>query len=305
LTGGGGGRQRAMAEVLHMAAMSDVPKSSSQGACSSTSSPAVERRENPHALRSHDLKEKVFFGPTWCDNCGGVLIGDGWQCMGPCGRKCHRGLGMEAENCHADLCCTPCEKCVALTAKMSPYQFGDVSKQLMRNLKSRVKEQIVEEAVQEQKKFGRLDKIKEVAVGVRKNWDDKVVIWWLFVVQVGLVLLAQLVSHTLVLMVAWPMHGARGWRLAAYGASESAAVFIFVEAALILLARLLARQLLRYSDIIHAFMLEIMHIDLLELDIDLLLAAEAVLRVTECSLWVTCALWVASLANWIAEMRLA
>jgi len=101
------------------------------------------------------------------------------------------------------------------------------------------------------------------------------------------------------------MHGPRGWRLASYAAAQSAVVLLMVAVGLCGAGWALGRQLFRYSDIMHAFMSEIMHVDLLKLEVDLALAGSEVMKVSKRGVYLSLVLLVASVANWIMEMRLA
>ncbi|CAE7248055.1 mdn1 [Symbiodinium sp. CCMP2456] len=257
----------------------------------------------PRPLQAHDLKSKVFVVPTWCDICKGVLVGHGFVCAGPCQMRCHRGLGANgAENCKAELLMKKCEEVAHVQGQ---YQFGDVTKQIFRNEKQRIKDLVVTEFVKEQASFGKFDKLKAYSEALQEWWDeDRVVRYMLFAIfSIELVLFV--ISYSSVFLCAWPVHGAsRAGRLAwlqAVSNCTSAAVF---EGLLILLIHVLATQLLVYSDLVHSFVREILQINLSELQIDVGKAADAVTNITIHGLKTTACVACLGMALWMRAVQL-
>ena len=87
-------------------------------------------------LAPHDFEPTYFYLPDYCDNCGGVIVGNGFRCRGACGFKIHRGLGKGTENCHADVLLTLCEK---REGHEHSWDTGDLAKQIARNTHQAVK----------------------------------------------------------------------------------------------------------------------------------------------------------------------
>lgn len=256
--------------------------------------------------QKHCTVQRIFCKPHWCANCGGILIGTGIECRGPCKQRCHYGLGNGTENCYADFLLTPCHDGAALPCRKKPsYHFGDATKQLGRDIHSAIKNQVVVEIVKEQAHFGKLDKIREVAEEIQRIWsDDFVVRWWLlaqllsaFVMQVG--------GYFLVLAIAFPLHGQRAWRLASLQATQTTAVIIFVEGVVAFLVNMLSAQMVSYSELVHFFCLEILHIDLTELKVDLCLTGEALIRTSTRALRISVACWLAITCAWYGQLKLA
>ncbi|CAE7789768.1 MDN1, partial [Symbiodinium necroappetens] len=266
-------------------------------------SPMSVSPPKPRPLQAHDLKKKVFVVPTWCDICKGVLVGHGFVCAGPCQMRCHRGLGANgAENCKAELLMKKCEEVAHVQGQ---YQFGDVTKQIFRNEKQRIKDLVVTEFVKEQASFGKFDKLKAYSEALQEWWDeDRVVRYMLFAIaSIELVLLV--ISYSSVFLCAWPVHGAsRAGRLAwlqAVSNCTSAAVF---EGLLLLLIHVLATQLLVYSDLVHSFVREILQINLSELQIDVGKAADAVTNITIHGLKTTACIACLGMALWMRAVQL-
>jgi len=257
----------------------------------------------PRPLQAHELKSKVFVVPTWCDICKGVLVGHGFVCAGPCQMRCHRGLGANgAENCKAELLMKKCEEVAHVQGQ---YQFGDVTKQIFRNEKQRIKDLVVTEFVKEQASFGKFDKLKAYSEALQEWWDEDRVVRYMLLAIFSIELALLVISYSSVFLCAWPVHGAsRASRLAwlqAVSNCTSAAVF---EGLLILLIHVLATQLLVYSDLVHSFVREILQINLSELQIDVGKAADAVTNITVHGLKTTACVACLGMALWMRAVQL-
>lgn len=206
---------------------------------------------------------------------------------------------MGTENCHAELLQVTCE---ATAHRRGSYRFGDASRQLARNVHSRVKETVVAEAVKEQEQFGKFQKVKELAEEVRRRWDDVAVRRWVLLCQVLSVLAVQLTTWAAMLLVAGPIHGPRAWRLASWQATQSSATLLAVQLLLAALVLLAARWVLLYSELIHAFVLEVLFVDLKAIGVDLQRAAGSVQGVSWRAAVAASAMWVGVAGVWMQQL---
>mmetsp|Transcript_49912 Transcript_49912/g.143710 ORF Transcript_49912/g.143710 Transcript_49912/m.143710 type:complete len:299 (-) Transcript_49912:188-1084(-) len=255
-------------------------------------------------LQKHDVKDNYFVKPAWCDICEGVLTGNGIQCMGPCGRKCHRGVGKNTFNCYASLLASPCD-CSVEPIKEGRYRFRDMFRQWGRDLRTSAKELVVVEAFKEQQKLGNVSKVKDLAFQLRSHWDEARANRYFVVGQLASIAVVHCLTYLVTLLVGAPLHGEHGWRLACLQAAHSVNLLLMFEGSLVLVVFVLARQAQRYSELIHAFAKEILFLDVQELHIDVWLAGAAVERVTTSALLSTGALAVLSAAVWLREFVLA
>mmetsp|Transcript_38000 Transcript_38000/g.104506 ORF Transcript_38000/g.104506 Transcript_38000/m.104506 type:complete len:266 (-) Transcript_38000:91-888(-) len=252
-------------------------------------------------FRAHDMRKKVFVLPTWCDTCAGILVGTGYECTGPCKLRCHRGLGDKAsENCRADMLLKPCE--AGAVHAQGSYHFGDISRQMRRDAKQKVKDVVLTEFVKEQRGFGKFDRLREQVHGLASWWDDTNVILRLVGLQLVTVVFTVAVASGLVHTFG---RGPLTSQQARLHATYSLSLLIFHEVVLFLVARILAMGMLRYSDLIHTFVHEVLNIDLTEVEINLDDAARAVLRVVNQMLLISAALFVVSAAAWVAALQTA
>jgi len=250
------------------------------------------------------MTEKTFFKASWCDFCGGILVGSGFKCLGPCGQKCHRGNGNGTFHCHAGVLQTVCEH-GAGPQKPAKFKLRDIPKQMGRDLLSFVKEQVVTEVIREQRKLGHFNIARSVIDEIRTRWENDTVAWILFALQLGSAFALYAVTYIVTLLCAWPVHGERGWRLACVQAIHSANLLIMFEGALCVLAGFLSRQVMLYSAVVEAFCKEILFVNPQELNIDLMEAGAAVDMMLRTALPRTLALGVCAVAIWLREVWFA
>eukprot|EP00929_Paragymnodinium_shiwhaense_P105322 TRINITY_DN70279_c0_g1_i1.p1 TRINITY_DN70279_c0_g1~~TRINITY_DN70279_c0_g1_i1.p1 ORF type:complete len:279 (+),score=44.92 TRINITY_DN70279_c0_g1_i1:107-943(+) len=261
---------------------------------------AVSRRDSDSefVFRPHTYRRKVFVVPTWCDVCAGVLIGDGFQCDGPCRLRWHLGLGDGVENCCADMLLTSCQ--AGRKHKEGTYSFGDVSKQLARNARQAVKDIVVQEAVKEQKELGKFDKLKEAVNELQSWWDTRIVIGCTLAAQVASVLIIAVVTCSSIHI--WGKGAVKPAVYRLQCASAIAAV-VFTEMLLTALIYFIAWQAVRYSALVHMFVMKVLRVNLEEVDIDLEVAAREVLRVCKPLLVSSGSIWVCSISAWLRALQ--
>eukprot|EP00928_Gymnodinium_smaydae_P037896 TRINITY_DN26251_c0_g1_i2.p1 TRINITY_DN26251_c0_g1~~TRINITY_DN26251_c0_g1_i2.p1 ORF type:complete len:369 (-),score=97.08 TRINITY_DN26251_c0_g1_i2:46-1092(-) len=253
--------------------------------------------EKAKVKRPHQLQKKSFIIPTWCDICSGILVGGGYECSF-CGLRCHAGLGGPgAENCRADLLCKPCEK--GCEHVIGTYKFGDITKQLARNVHQNVKDTVVSEIVKEQRGFGKFDRLKEQMAALRDAWDDNKVIGGVLLVQLASVALTMLFTYMLVFALRLSLS------LANLQASLLVASLLLHWTVLFLVVHLLARGMIRYSALVHTFVLTILQIDLEEMEINLDDAGHALVRTSRVVLIASTTAWVAAAGVWMRLVRAA
>mmetsp|Transcript_40149 Transcript_40149/g.115889 ORF Transcript_40149/g.115889 Transcript_40149/m.115889 type:complete len:267 (-) Transcript_40149:71-871(-) len=252
--------------------------------------------EESTVIRAHELEDKVFILPTWCDMCAGILVGRAYQCTG-CKQRCHLGLGDNgAENCHADLLLQSCKH--GVKHAKGTYQFGDITKQLARDAHQTVKDVVVKEAVKEQRGYGKFDKLKEQVHELKAQWSDSKALQYTLLLQSASVILIGLVSYIFP-FVGLGKLGSGAVSLGRLLASWSVALLLFHHVLILAALRLAAAGMLRYSALVHAFVNNILHIDLAELEINLDHTAVAVQRVVDRAIVITLAVWVVSVDVWL------
>jgi len=255
----------------------------------------------PQPLQAHTLKSKVFVVPTWCDICKGVLVGHGFQCVGCCQRRCHRGLGgNQSENCKAELLLKPCK---VVEHVQGEYRFGDVSKQIFRNEKQRIKDIVVTEFMKEQASFGKFEKLKAYSAALQDWWDEDQVIRYTFAAVLLGELATLIISYSLVFLFSWPVHGAARSNMLGklQAASNFTSVAVF-EGLVLLALHMLSRQLILYSELVHGFVREILQIDLAELQIDVGKASLAINAVTIRGLQLCAGVAILGYAVWLRSL---
>jgi len=255
-------------------------------------------------LQKHDVEEYCCLKPEWCDICQGVLTSNAIQCMGPCGRKCHRGVGKNTFSCYASLLASPCDSSAKPVHK-GRFRFRDVIRQWGRDLKTSVKEQVVEEALREQRKLGNLSKVEQLAAELRGRWDDAKAKRCFFFCQTASIFIVYILTYLSTVLIGAPLYGVHGWRLACLQAAHSVNLALALEGSLVLFFYALSRQVERYSELIHAFFKEILHVDMLDLHIDLMQAGSAVEGLMCFALVSTAGLAAFSVAIWLREFAFA
>eukprot|EP00438_Fugacium_kawagutii_P009775 Skav218796 [mRNA] locus=scaffold1140:183205:186833:- [translate_table: standard] len=195
-------------------------------------------------LAAHSLKKKVFLVPTWCSNCKGVLVGSGFECTGPCRMRCHIGLGAnKAEHCKAELLLKPCEECEESSRVHGKYKFGDMTKQIFRNEHQRIKDMVVQEALKEQRSFGKFDKLKSYAEDIQSKWDAQMVKQYLLYAVLLSNFAIFMLIYCFVLLIAWPAHGySRAQSLGWFQAVSNFASLTIFEGVLAVALHLLLHQ---------------------------------------------------------------
>lgn len=245
--------------------------------------------------RPHQLKQKSFIIPTWCDLCSGILVGGGYECTGPCGLRCHAGLGDGTENCRADMLLKPCsEGCEHVHGA---YRFGDITKQLARNVHQTVKDQVVGEIVKEQRGFGKFQRLKEQMTALREAWDDQKVILCALLALLASVVITILGTYIIVFAMRLSLS------LANLQAALLVASLLLHETVILLVVHVAARGMIKYSALVHTFVLTILQIDLEEMEINLDDAGHALVRVSRVLAGISAAAWVAAASVWIHLVR--
>jgi len=248
------------------------------------------------------LKPKVFLLPTWCDMCSGILVGNGFECTGPCKLRCHRGLGWNnAENCRADLLLKPCQE---TQHSKGEYRFGDLTRQIFRNEHQRIKDIVLNEIVKEQRERGKFEKMKEFADELSRRWHDATLKHWLLCGQLISALATLLITYSCVCAVAWPIHGRHvAGNLAWLQAVSNFTGLAAFEGVVLVTVHVLAHKLHLYSQLVHGFVREMVKVDLQELDINLSTAALAVAKVSFRGLQTSGVLLILGFGLWLRAMQ--
>ena len=229
------------------------------------------------------------------------MIGQAFRCQGPCGLKWHLGLGKDCYNCNADMLVTPCERGSQAKEAPKPYKFGDLAQQVGRDLKQGVKDIVLDLAVQEQKEHGKFDELKSQCEFVRGWWDYPRVTGMLMQWQMASVILSFAFGFLLVQFFAWTVNHASGLGLLV-GASVGASLLL-VEIALAFLVEWIAAHTLQNSAVVHAFVHEILHIDLQELNLNLDDVAGAVRDVSRHTKVFSCAVLAVVFVVWVLAVN--
>lgn len=218
-------------------------------------------------LAPHDFEPTYFYLPDYCDNCGGVIIGNGFQCRGACGFKIHRGLGKGTENCHADVLLTLCEK---REGHEHSWDTGDLAKQIARNTHQAVKDTVVAATIDEQKDWGKFDRLAAWAEFVRENWQDDRVVVLVAQAELALTFVAYALGYLLVraLRVTRSHKASVYLDLAEFSGAIAALAFLAICALLLFAVEFAAGLGLRYSAWVHVFVDEMIHVKLVDIGVD-------------------------------------
>jgi len=249
-------------------------------------------------LCAHELKYKVFVVPTWCDVCGGVLVGGGYECTGDCKLRCHAGLGKGVEHCRAELLLQPCVK--GAQHKQGSYEVGDVAKQAFRDIHQAVKDVVVQEALKEQRSWGKFDMLKQHMCQIRKMWNRYLALTLVLAWQAITVAATAAVSFQIAL---YGPSSPFAPSLAHIQMTWSVVVLLVAELLLIVLCRALAAGTIRHSALVHTFVRDILRIDLGEVCIDLDSAAVEVLWVLDSALCFSCAVFVSAAIAYVQALQ--
>jgi len=271
-----------------------------------------------HKLSPHKLKKKVFLIPTWCANCAGILVGSGYQCT-CCRARCHLGLGKGSENCKADMLLEPCKRCSpsvrlstgeesgrsATSKTPKRYEFGDVSRQLVRNAHQTIKDTVVKEAIKEQQAFGKFDLLREQVLELQRRWTDGFFVRWFIGLQIALMVSIWAITFGTVQLLAGQNAGDPSVvRLANAQATCAIRSLLLLEMFLLVVVRIGAGRAFMHSDLIFTFIKEILHVDMAELaDIRISEAAKSVQRTADGSLVFLSVLFVITLALGLQAMK--
>eukprot|EP00933_Yihiella_yeosuensis_P005102 TRINITY_DN109537_c0_g1_i1.p1 TRINITY_DN109537_c0_g1~~TRINITY_DN109537_c0_g1_i1.p1 ORF type:complete len:289 (+),score=40.88 TRINITY_DN109537_c0_g1_i1:53-868(+) len=259
-------------------------------------------------LVAHKFVRKVFLVPSWCDRCSGILVGQGYECSGPCKCKCHLGEGAgKVENCHADLLLTSCSK--DFKHKKGEYKLGDAIQQIGRDFNQGIKDAIVKQAVQEQRDRGKFKILKEVTDEIQKRWNADSVWHVLALLQIFSIAAGSISTYSIVSTFTRQLHtdgiqSTKAHDIAWLQGTTSALSIALVWVAVTLLVYFLAKKIFHYSQLAHAFSREIMNIELEELDIDLGKAASEVADVFWYVFLLSCAHVCVCFALWLRAVTM-
>lgn len=245
--------------------------------------------------RPHNIRFTCFLVPTWCDNCNGPLFGVGFTCK-RCGLRCHAGLGRGTEHCRGDVLRTHCQPGTCHRHRGDAYRFGDVAKQVFRDIHQAVKEVVVSKMIQEQRRFGKFDRLRQHVQTLQGFWDNTKVVCCFALLQLATVLLAVAPALLLPRLIVRTPYATT---LSRVQAAWSAVVLVLCETAGLLLVRSVALALLRYSELIHCFILEVPKVNLEDEGIKLDVAATEALKVVHRALMFSFLLFVASLGVYV------
>jgi len=220
--------------------------------------------------------------------------------------RCHIGLGAnKAEHCKAELLLKPCEECEESSRVHGKYKFGDMTKQIFRNEHQRIKDMVVQEALKEQRSFGKFDKLKSYAEDIQSKWDAQMVKQYLLYAVLLSNFAIFMLIYCFVLLIAWPAHGySRAQSLGWFQAVSNFASLTIFEGVLAVALHLLLHQVLLYSELLHGFVREILQIDLRELQIDVQAASSALSEVTFYALQVFAGMGIVSISMWFRAVAI-
>jgi len=251
--------------------------------------PASPENADAHSpTQPHKLQKKSFFAPTWCDNCDGILVGAGYKCT-CCGRKCHLGLGKGSENCKADLLLMACGPVCRSRSQIfkadskKRYEFGDVSRQLVRNAHQTIKDVVVKETMKEQQAWGKFDLLRWQVLELERRWDSGIFVKWFVGSQIVLMVAIWAITFSTVEFLARGLATESSTRHMANAQAMCAIRSLLLMEMLVLIAvRVAAGRAFQHSELIFTFIKEILHVDMAELaDIQIGKAATAVQRAAD------------------------
>ena len=253
-------------------------------------------------LEPHLIEPEYYYLPDYCDNCGGVLIGNGFRCRGPCGFKIHRGLGKGTENCHADVLLTMCEP---RAGHAHVWETGDLAKQIARNTHQAVKDTVVEATVAEQKDWGKFDRLTEWAKFVREHWDEDDVVAVVLKAQAAGCLGLYALGYVLIRC----FRVTRGSKtpvylqLAGFSAAIAALAFLCISTLLLYATQVAAVLGLRYSAWGHVFVDEMIHVRLEDCRVDLASSFRSLRAVAERLVKINAIATGLAFAHWLYHLN--
>lgn len=260
------------------------------------SEPACSTKSE-ETLQPHAFFKKTYFRPTYCDVCEGIILGSAYKCSA-CNKRCHIGYGKNGkEDCHSDALLEPCDPENSWHVH-GTYRFGDISKQKTRDMRSRARRVIRQAIVEEQKEFGKFDRLKDLVDKFHKVVGDEASLNK-FILQWQLLSVTVLAVGTILVLSFCRGLGSWAFTIGIMQAASNAAWLLLAQALVALLVRLLSVKLRSYSTLIQNFASEVFQIELQDLGIDLLLIAAAGERCADCSLSVTMILLFAAFGIWV------
>ena len=257
-------------------------------------------------LRAHELRPKIFFVPSTCDVCGGMLVGSGLKCEGPCGLRTHVGEGVNGHGaCSAELRGMACE-CGILNRKhrkVSDYQFGDVSRALARRSVAEISSQVKAGTIQanrewDQKWGGLFADLERWAVWARDDWNDDALVARGTRCVANAAAIAAALGFAAVLVPQRRVPDGDALRLGALLAAWNVVLTLVFAAALSKFARRATRYALARSEMWQQFLLGEVQLDLDDLHISLPGVLASVRRVVERMFTRTCAAAGVALLLW-------
>jgi len=249
-------------------------------------------------LQPHKFVKKTYFFPTFCDVCEGVHIGSAYKCTA-CGMRCHIGYGSGmSEDCYAEALLSHCDRQTSSHVH-GTYRVGDITKQKVRDMKSRarttIKHVFREEQLQE---FGKMKKLQDAVEKAGKMIGSEANVHRLLL-RGQLISVSALVVVTSLVLYCCKGFGRKAFSICIMQAASNAVWLLSAEAAIAGLVWLLSAKLTEYSVIIHNFASEFGGIQLEDIPINVVKLAAAAQRIAERSLRVTMLLLFVAFAVWV------
>ena len=279
-------------------------------------SPAMRRKtgeeratldDQPKKKRPHDFKLSSFLVPTYCGACKGILSGlanQGLRCSS-CHLTCHRGEGQgEHGNCQAELLFTACCGEPSSEPVSGDYNFGDLTRQIAADLRSIVREGVMDAIPKDNVVVPLLADLAAKAASVSARFGGR----WRALAREFLAMQCLSVAFIFVLSFVLTMLHARrlsleALRLAAFSGSSSAIVLLSIEAAIIAAALGASSVLAHNADICHEFVKRILKIDLFSLNVDVFASAMWVRQLLILLIWVNVFFLGLAYSNWASRVQ--
>jgi len=181
------------------------------------------------------------------------------------------------------------------------YEFGDFTRQKIRDARSRARSLVVQEAVAEQRSLGKFSKLRAHADNIKATWEKTSVRCVLLLVQLLSSGVLAFLSYAAVRFVATTRNE---HSLAVVQAAASVGMLFLCELVLAGALHFAATWIRRHSKVIEVFFSSVVHVDLSEVGVDLHIFAQEsqhIARFALCStgvlLSLSCAVWLECLRN--------